>query len=46
MATKNAPGDVHEPIEDLEVSFGLKVLVIMMFLALFAAIVAIVTMIG
>jgi hypothetical protein len=44
--TKNPPGDVHEPIEDLEVSFGLKVLVILMFLALFAAVVAIVSMAG
>ena len=41
MAKKYQVGDVHAPVEDLEVPFGLKLLVFFMFIMLigiFAAI--------
>ncbi len=40
MANKYKPGDVHAPVEDTNVPLGLKVLVIVMFMLLVIAAVA------
>ncbi len=42
MARKYESGDVHAPVEDVEVPLGLKVLVILMLLVLAGAVVTLV----
>jgi hypothetical protein len=39
-------GDVHAPVEDTDVSFGLKVLVLLMILILLGVIIAVVASIS
>ncbi len=42
LTEKHQPGDVHAPVEDVEVPFSLKVLVMFMFLALIGLIIGLI----
>ncbi len=46
MAKKHEVGDVHAPVEDIEVPFSLKVLVFVMFLIVTGAVAAVVLATG
>jgi hypothetical protein len=46
VANKGAPGDVHAKVEETEVSWGLKVLVVVLFLALVALLIYVILMVN